>query len=383
MKKYIWMLLLLLVAGTLFAQGSKVITVTGHVKFPDPTGKRQIYLGQMKGEGFKKVFTPMDSAVLDNKQNFQFKINTAVPDFYQIRVYYMDRIDIWADKDDLTINFRGIDTAKVIYKNPPYIMIEGSADNNVINLVNFASHRNYQGLILSSRQKYEAQQAKDSLWMKSADLQLEALTNDMNERIRNIVQLYGDRPTVLYALRSLNWKTDHDLMMATLDRLSKKYPDWATIEQRRKEILANMEQTKKLAIGNPVPTFSLSDPSGKKISPEQLRGKYLILDFWASWCGPCRGEIPHLKDIYSKYRKEGLQIMGVSIDAKESDWRKALLEENMPWHQVLAKDSRKLMNDYLFNAIPYMVIVDPKGNIVETNLRGEALTTKLKSIFGY
>lgn len=383
MKKYIWMLLLSVVAGALFAQGSKEITVTGHVKFPDPTGKQRIYLGQMKGDGFKKVFTPMDSAILDDKQNFQFKIKTAVPDFYQIRVYYMDRIDIWADRDDLTINFRGIDTAKVIYKNPPYIMIEGSADNNVINLTNFASYRNYQALILSSRQKYEAQKANDSLWMKSADLQIEALTKDMNERIRNIVQMYSDYPTVLYALRSLNWKTDYDLMMATLDKLSKKYPDWAPVEQRRKEILANMEQRKKLSVGNPVPTFSLVDPKGKMISPEQLRGKYLILDFWASWCGPCRGEIPHLKDIYGKYKKEGLQILGVSIDAKEADWRKALSEENMPWHQVLAKDSGKLMNDFLFNAIPYMVIVDPKGNIVETNLRGEALTAKLKSIFGY
>lgn len=383
MNKYIWTFVLFFALGNIFAQESKQIIVTGNVKFPDPSGKRQIYLGQMRGEGFKKTFVPIDSARLDADNTFNFKINTTTPDFYQIRVYYMDRIDIWADKDNLKIDFRGIDTAKVIYKNPPYILIEGSEDNNVINLVNFASHRNYQNLILSSKQKYEAQQAKDSLWMNSMDLHLEALSNDMAERIRNIVKMYGDRPTALYALKFLNWGTDYDLMMSSLDKLAKRYPTWSLVEEKRNEILANMAQRKKLEVGNPIPHFNLPDPGGKMIKPEQLKGKYLILDFWASWCGPCRAEIPHLKDLYAKYAKEELQILGVSIDAKEADWRKALAQENMPWKQAIAHDSKKLMNDYLFNAIPYMVIVDPAGNIVETNLRGDALSAKLKSIFGY
>lgn len=374
---------MLLFALVSFGQHNKSITVTGHVKFADPTGKNKIYLGQMQGDGFKKVFVPIDSAKLDTEQKFRFNINSSTPDFYQIRVYYMDRIDIWADKDDLNINFRGIDTAKVIYKNPPYILIEGSDDNNVINLVNFITHRNYQNLILSSRQRYEADQVKDSLWMKSADKQLENLYIDQDERIRNIVQMYSDRPTVLYALKQLSWKKDYDLMISTLDKLAKRYPGWKLVEERRNEIEANIAQSKKLTVGSPIPTFSLPDPNGKMLSSDQFKGKYMILDFWASWCGPCRAEIPHLKELFAKYQKEGLQILGVSIDGKEADWRKALGEERMSWHQALATDSRKLMNDYLFNAIPYMVLVDPKGNIVELNLRGESLSAKLKSIFGY
>src|SRR5437773_10740393 len=103
----------ILVTGQLYAQTGKQITVTGKVKFPDPSGKEKIYLGQYVGEGFKKAFKAMDSTTLDANNTFKFKVNSSNPDFYQIRVYYMDRIDFWADKEDLTISFRGIDTAKM------------------------------------------------------------------------------------------------------------------------------------------------------------------------------------------------------------------------------------------------------------------------------
>lgn len=375
---------LLLMASTLFAQTSKMkaakeITVQGKVQFPDPTGKYKIYLGQMKGEGFKKVFSPIDSVQLNEDHSFSFHIKTAQPDFYQIRVYYMDRIDFWADKD-LKINFRGIDTAKRIMKNPPYILIEGSEDNNVINLVNFSSYRNYQNMIAISKQQYKAKQIKDSLWMKTAEDQMSALDNDKDERIRNIVRIYKDRPTVLYALKSLSWKKDFELMMSTLDHLISKYPWLKQAREQKESILANMVQTKKIENGNITPAFTYTGIDGKKYSPADFKGKYLVIDFWASWCGPCRQEIPNLKALYSKYHGKGLEILGVSIDARPNDWKKALKEEDMPWAQVNAQDSKRVMDDYLFSGIPFMVIVDRDGKIVEKNIRGEELNKKLKEL---
>ncbi|WP_316837780.1 TlpA disulfide reductase family protein [Pedobacter nutrimenti] len=378
---------LLLLTSTLFAQTpkrnkaiAKEIVVQGEVKFPDPTGKYKIYLGQMKGEGFKKVFSPIDSVQLNADNTFSFHIKTAKPDFYQIRVYYMDRIDFWADKDDLKIKFRGIDTARVKVKNPPYILIEGSEDNNVINLANFISYRNYQTMIAIGKQQYKANQAKDSLWMRAAGDQMGALYDDQEERIRNIVRMYKDRPTVLYALKALNWKKDSELMMSTLEGLTLKYPWFKQAMEEKEAILANKAQTKRIENGNLVPAFSYADVNGKKYSPADFKGKYLVVDFWASWCGPCRQEIPNLKALYAKYHDKGLEILGVSIDAKPNDWKKALKEENMPWPQVNAQDSKQVMNDYLFSGIPFMVVVDREGKIVEKNLRGEGLSKKLKEL---
>ncbi|WP_316791128.1 TlpA disulfide reductase family protein [Pedobacter frigoris] len=379
---------LLLMANGLFAQtpktkAKKEITVSGKVQFPDVSGKYQIYLGQMRGEGFKKVFTPIDSVKLNSDNTFKFKINTNNPDFYQIRVYYFDRIDIWADQDDLTINFRGIDTARVKIKNPPYILIEGSDDNKIINQVNFVTYRNYQNLIAIAKQQYKASQAKDSLWLTASGELMSLNANDQEERIRNIVRMYKDRPAVLYALKSLNWKRDAELMKSTLNGLIQKYPWFKQAKQEQQAILENIAQTKKIENGNIAPQFSYADVNGKKYGPDDFKGKYLLIDFWASWCGPCRQEIPNLKQLYGKYHDKGLEILGVSIDAKPDAWKKALAEEQMSWSQVNAPDSKKLMNDYLFSGIPFMVMVDKEGKIVEKNLRGESLDKKLKEIFGF
>ncbi|MCO4292848.1 AhpC/TSA family protein [Solitalea sp. MAHUQ-68] len=372
----------LFAATSLFAQSGKSITVTGKVKFPDPSGKDKIYLGQYVGEGFNKAFKAIDSTSLDANNTFQFKVNTNKPDFYQIRVYYMDRIDFWADKDDLKISFRGIDTAKVKIKNPPHIHIEGSADNDVINHANFEAYRNYQSMILVYNQLYCAEKSKDSLWIVNAKANTDSLTSDFFSRMRYLVKMYQDKPTVLYPLQFLSWKRDGDLMMQTLDHLAKKYPNLPQVKKQKEEILANMAQTKKIENGRPAPDFAYADLQGKKLGPKDFKGKYLIIDFWASWCGPCRQEIPHLKEVYKKYKDKGLEILAVSLDAKADQWKKAMDEEKMTWPQVNAPDSKPVMSSYLFSGIPYLVVVDKDGKIIEKNLRGESLDEKLKEIFG-
>ncbi|UKJ07646.1 TlpA disulfide reductase family protein [Solitalea lacus] len=381
-KKVLALTLALMSAGALYAQSNKQITVTGKVKFPDPTGKYKIYLGQYVGDGFAKAFKAMDSTALDANNTFKFTINTNKPDFYQVRVYYMDRIDFWADKDDLKINFRGIDTAKRIVKNPPYIRIEGSADNDVVNHTNFVNYRNYQSTILLYNQLYKAEQAKDSLWVASVKRTIDSLNSDVKARIRNIVEIYKDKPTVLYALNGLRGKADEPFVMSVLDNLIEKYPNLQQAKATKKEMAAAKAQTEKIANGKAAPDFAYPDLNGKKWGPKDFKGKYVIVDFWASWCGPCRQEIPHLKEVYKKYKDKGLEILAVSVDAQPEKWKKAMDEEKMAWPQINAQDSKPVMSSYLFSGIPYLVLLDKEGRIIEKNLRGESLDKKLKEIFG-
>src|SRR5690606_20493329 len=150
-------------------QKGKTVTFTGNVKFPDTENKYPIYLGKYEGEGFKRAFKAIDSTTVDANNNFSFKVPADKPDFYQVRVYYFDRIDFWANKDNIHVNVRGIDTAKMKIKNPPYIYMENtSAENDVINDVNLVSYLNYQSMIAVGQEQYKAGLSKDTLWINHA-----------------------------------------------------------------------------------------------------------------------------------------------------------------------------------------------------------------------
>ena len=144
------------------------------------------------------------------------------------------------------------------------------------------------------------------------------------------------------------------------------------------------QQTEALAIsalGVPCPDFTATDESGNKVSMASQKGGIMVLDFWASWCGPCRAEIPHLKEAYKEYSNKGVAFFSVSIDKDDAAWRKAMKEENMPWAQAQApKAGKDVMKQYQFSGIPYILVLDKEGKIVAKNLRGKALTDKLEEL---
>lgn len=131
-------------------------------------------------------------------------------------------------------------------------------------------------------------------------------------------------------------------------------------------------RTKKCAVGQEAPDFELATPEGKRIKLSDLRGKYVLVDFWASWCGPCRKEIPNIKKVYSDFKDKGLQVVGVSIDRSEKPWRKALEEEQMEYLQLL--DSENITSKlYNYNGIPFIILISPEGIILNKGLRGEII----------
>lgn len=383
LRKYLMSLLMALLSLTASqAQTKKNITFSGIVKFPDTSKKLGIYLGKYEGEGFKREFKILDSARLDNSNQFKFQV-PASREFYEVRVYYMDRVTFWSEKDDIHVAVRGIDTAKMKIKNPPYIYMENtSPENDVINDVNLLNYLEYQRMIAVGQEQYQARIARDTVWANYLQTGFDRLQPNREFQVKYLVHKYRNYPTVIYALNLLSWKRDRELIMSTLDNLIQRYPWMQEAKRRKQEILENIAQTSKIANGQTAPDFAYPDITGKKWGPKNYKGEYLIIDFWASWCGPCRQEIPHLKDVYAKYKQQGLEILSVSVDAKEKAWKDALLDEKMPWRQVLAQDSKPLMAAYLFQGIPYLVVIDKEGRIIEKNVRGESLDKVLVKLFG-
>ena len=141
--------------------------------------------------------------------------------------------------------------------------------------------------------------------------------------------------------------------------------------------------TAKTAVGMKFTNFTGSDADGKevKFSTYAGKGKYILVDFWASWCKPCIAEIPNLVQIYDKYKNQGFEIVSISLDREKNEWINALNDNNMPWVHLLDKNG-EASSIYGINSIPHMMIIDKSGQIIGRELRGKSLDDKLKEIFG-
>jgi len=151
-----------------------------------------------------------------------------------------------------------------------------------------------------------------------------------------------------------------------------------------KFIAKHIEAQKKLSAGSVAPDFSLPTDGGGTLSLKDLRGRVVLIDFWASWCGPCMGEMPNVKALYEKYHAAGLEVLGISMDNKRDAWLRSIKKESLPWLQVSSlKGMGKCPVGMLYEvaAIPKFYIIDRNGRIVAKDLRGEELARKVASLF--
>lgn len=146
-----------------------------------------------------------------------------------------------------------------------------------------------------------------------------------------------------------------------------------------------LDKFEAVSIGHQAPLFTSTDTAGHDLSLKSFRGKYLLLDFWASWCGPCREENPNVVAAYQKYSNRNFDILSVSLDqaGKKQDWMKAIAKDGLTWKHVsdLKYWSNAVAQLYMVRSIPQNFLIDPNGKIIAANLRGEALNQKLSELF--
>lgn len=136
------------------------------------------------------------------------------------------------------------------------------------------------------------------------------------------------------------------------------------------------------AIGKPAPTFTLEDVNGKKVSLSSFKGKYVLIDFWASWCAPCRAENPNVVAAYNKFKNKNFTILGVSLDENKKQWLAAIAKDNLKWKHVsdLAGWNSLAVGLYNIKSIPSNFLIDPEGKIIAKNLQGVELENQLNNL---
>jgi peroxiredoxin len=152
-----------------------------------------------------------------------------------------------------------------------------------------------------------------------------------------------------------------------------------------KAVKVYIDKSTNLMIGDNIIDFTLPDINGNLISLSSFHGKYVLLEFWASWCGPCKGEIPNLLKMYRKYKKDGFEILGVSLDEHKEDWQSIIKSDTLIWKTVsdLKGNLGEVVLTYNVIGIPMNYLIDPEGKIVDIDLRDDSLGNRLSKIFNH
>jgi peroxiredoxin len=152
--------------------------------------------------------------------------------------------------------------------------------------------------------------------------------------------------------------------------------------QTYKDQQAQKDASENVVVGKAAPEFSANTPEGKKVSLSDYKGKYVLVDFWASWCGPCRAESPNMVKLYQDFKGSKFEIIGVSLDNDKTAWTKAIAKDRYTWIQIsdLLQWDSPIARLYQVDGIPATVLIDPNGVVVAKNLRGEELYNKIKTL---
>jgi len=328
----------------------------------------------------------LDSAkITGNNGSFSMGVMTRSQEVYEL-VFGNNLLAVPLINDSKEVNV-DVDLGK---KDDFYEVKSSEASNQLKDLITIFGKKNFEvEKTLADLDSLKRLNAGDSALL-TATMKKNNAIQDLNTYLRQFINTNGNATVCALALswssRSFS-KADFE---SAMNDLVKKYPANTVLQgmkQSYDQQLAQMadaerRQTGDGWIGKQAPDLTLPDAGGHDISLASYKGKYLLVDFWASWCGPCREENPNVVKAYGEFKNKNFTILGVSLDKDKDAWEQAVQADKLDWKQVsdLKFWNSKAVDVFKFQSIPFNVLIDPQGKIIGQSLRGDELENKLKEV---
>jgi peroxiredoxin len=315
----------------------------------------------------------VDTLEVAEDSTFRYELTEVEPGFYRINFYGRQYVNLILDNESVRVTADG--------DSPDgQATVEGSTDTDHFNAVNEVM-QNMQTQINSMNADYlKARADGDTETMSEIEQQYKEIEAQNSTEIKNKIREMGTSLAVFYAVNYLDAEQEFPFLKELADTFQVARPNSRYTQQ----FVEQVNTLSQLAVGMPAPDIALPNPEGDTIRLSSLRGKVVMIDFWAAWCKPCRMENPNVVRLYDQYKDQGFEIYGVSLDRTKDAWVKAISDDQLTWQHVsdLQYFNSEAAALYSINAIPATVLLDKEGKIIAKNLRGEALEAKLAEIFG-
>ena len=343
------------------------ITVSGSVK---GMPAQEVYLEEL---GITQR-TVVDSAKSDADGRFQLSTHGIEPALYRIRIGGIQSQHLML----LSIDHGHVDVSSNWSNTNKYEVTGSPASSSLIsfidtmdeNMLNFGTYEQ----VLDTLKNHN-----DTAKLKMATLDYANARFQFTQTIEQYADTTHYLPNALFAVQVLNRTSEKDFLSSFNQSLPRRFPNSKMQQEFSSRLTALLDVPGQVKLAAEI---NLPTPEGKMISLSSLRGKYVLVDFWASWCPPCRAENPNVVAAYQQFKDKNFTIYSVSLDEHKDAWQEAIAKDGLTWTHVsdLKGWDATAAHEYGVESIPANFLVDPKGNIIATNLRGPDLQAKLAQV---